>query len=250
MAHATRRPRATWIVGLGGALGAALLWACSSHSAPAVLGDGDGTDAAQQPPLPDASVVDTSTPAEGAASACPLVEGGCASVPSCGKKVNVTRVAQTPPVAAGGTVVPGTYVMTDLTIFTGTGGATGATGQWFNETQYLSLAGDGGAGAEGGAGNTGEAGAPDDDGGDAGIAVEAGPGSQVFQLLDVTESSSGPATTLTGTSTFAAPDLSTIVYGCPSTAPIFQTVYTSTPTTLQLFATESAGVGVITYTKM
>lgn len=199
----------------------------------------------------DASVEDTSTPAEGAAPVCTLVEGGCVSLQNCGMKVNVTRVAQTPPVAGGGTVVPGTYVMTNLTIYTGAGGATGATGQWFIETQYLSLPGqDGGSGAEGGTGDTGEAGAPDDDGGDAGIAVEAGLATQVFQLLDVAQSSTGPATTLTGTSTFMTPNLSNIVYGCPSDAGTFTTVYTATSTTLQLFATESAGVGVITYTKM
>jgi hypothetical protein len=249
MQTATRLPRATWILGLGGALGGALLWACSSHSAPPILAGGEGNDAAQ--PLVDASVADTGTSSDGAAPTCTLVEGGCVSLQNCGTKVNVTEVAQTPPIPGGGTVVAGTYVMTDLTVFTGAGGATGDTGHWYIETRILSAAGDDGgapmdAGAQDG-GQAGDAGAGDDD---ASTSAEAGAAPQVFQFSDVSESDTTPARTLTGTTTYSTPQRVSDVYDCPSDAGMFTTVYTATPTTIQLFATESAGVGVITYTKM
>ncbi len=249
MQSGTRRTRATWIVGLGVGLGGGLLWACSSSSAPAGLGAREGNDSAA--PVTDASVADTSTPSEGAAPLCTVVEGGCGAVPNCGTKVNIVQVAQTPPMSSGGTVVPGTYVMTDFSIFTGTGGASGAMGAWEIETQYLSLMGsDAGAPTEAGAGDEGGA----DDGGtgtgDAGAAAEAGPVSQVFQLLDVSESDTKPAETLTGTTTFSGAQGAAIVYDCPSGTPTFFSTYTATSTQFQLFANESAGVLVITYTKM
>ncbi len=237
-------------MGLGGAAAVSLLWACSSHSSVPVLGDQFPADGGQE--LGDTTVFDSGTPAaDGAASACTRVDGGCASLENCGAKVNVTQVAQTPPPASGGTVVPGTYVMTDVSIYTGTGGATGPTGQWSIETQYLSVTGaDAGTSLDAG---SAEAGQEDDGGGDAGdeaAANEAGPSSQVFQLLDVIQSDTSAATTLTGTVTFAPPQNASVVYDCPSDAGAFPPVYTATATQLQLFPRASSGVEVVTYTKM
>jgi hypothetical protein len=270
MTKTTLGPRTAWIVGLGGVVGVSLLsllWGCSSSSSPGVLSDRGGTDSGAD--VVDSSVVDTSVvdsgtpPSEGAAPMCTLVDGGCGSAPSCGAQVNIVQVAQTPPVASAGSVVPGTYVMTDFTIFTGSGGATGSKGgAWANETLYLSLPGvDAGAPMEAGPAGDGAAddgaadGAADDAaaGTDAGVAAEAGPTLQVFQLLEVNETntSAGPQI-WTGTMTFSAPNQASQVFNCPSATPTFDTTYTATqfPAQLQLFTAESPGVGVITYTKM
>jgi hypothetical protein len=254
MARAKRDTRSAGVAGIAGigvAVAAALLWACSSSSSSApVLGDDYGSDSGEIT-VDGTTVVDSGKPSEAGPTGCKLVEAGCLSLENCGSKVNVTHVAQAPPVAAGGTVVPGTYVMTDYTIYTGAGGATGGAGAWVIETQYLSLlSDDGGSPAEGGP-PEGDDAASEASTDDAATPAEAGPAAQVFQLLDVSETDTNPATTLTGTSTFASPTRATIVYGCPSSAPTFASVYTATPTTFQLFVTVAAGgEGVITYTKM
>ena len=141
------------------------------------------------------------------------------------------------PTAAGGTVVAGTYVMTDYSIFLGSGGVVGMPGEWFTETQYLTLVGDAGAGTD-----------------DAATDGGAGEGPQTFQLVRVvTESDAGAATTLTGSVTFSSPAQATFTFDCPSTASTEFDEYSATATTLQIFVNSPIvgvnGNGVITYTK-
>jgi hypothetical protein len=60
-----------------------------------------------------------------AASDAPVV---CNTVVNAAPSVTKTQVAMAPPAPQGGTLVDGTYFLTDYTIFTGPQGATGSTG--------------------------------------------------------------------------------------------------------------------------
>jgi hypothetical protein len=53
----------------------------------------------------------------------------CNAIAPPSNMVAVTRVASPPPTAMGGTIMPGHYVVTSLTDYTGSGGASGPTGQ-------------------------------------------------------------------------------------------------------------------------
>jgi hypothetical protein len=241
-----------WTLGLGASMGGALLWACSSSSSQANVLGGTFPEDSSIGVVSEASVHDAgkageagdaggghdaAAEAEAAAPVCPLVDAGCVTAASCGAQVNVVEVPQAPPTATGGTVVAGTYVMTDYSIFTGSGGATGMPGPWYIETQYLTLVGDAGADT-------------DDASSDGG----AGEGPQTFQLVRViTESDGGAATTLTGSVTFSSPAQATFTFDCPSTEGTEFDEYSTTATTLQIFVNAPIvgvnGPGVLTFTK-
>jgi hypothetical protein len=63
---------------------------------------------------------------------------GCNTVTNSGNVIAQVQVASAAPTPAGGTVVEGTYHLTDWTTYTGTGGATGPTGQNDKETLVFS----------------------------------------------------------------------------------------------------------------
>src|SRR5262249_38361454 len=64
-------------------------------------------------------------PGQGPASSC---EEACTNLPQVAKNVAEMRVAASPPKPGGGTLRPGTYVVTEMTEYTGPGGGTGPTG--------------------------------------------------------------------------------------------------------------------------
>ncbi len=65
----------------------------------------------------------------------------CSRLPHIGKTVAEMRVALAPPTPQGGVLTPGTYVLTEMTQFTGPGGATGATGLEKSMTQRIGTSG-------------------------------------------------------------------------------------------------------------
>ncbi len=115
----------------------AMFVACSSQATkhPPDLPD-FGLDAAADTETPmmttDASTVDAAMPT------CASSDLMCNQLQNCAPKVLVQDVAMSPPSPSGGTLVEGTYVLTDFTVYTETGGMMGMTGAWFIETLQLS----------------------------------------------------------------------------------------------------------------
>lgn len=66
-------------------------------------------------------------------------DGGamCNNVAALGTPVDVTQMAADPPAATGGTITPGTYVMTSSVEYTGPGGGTGPTGNITQQTLVI-----------------------------------------------------------------------------------------------------------------
>jgi hypothetical protein len=103
--------------------------ACSSSSG----GDDTSTDSGADTST-DAS--DGSTPLDSAttdgsdSSPDDASDGSaaCNTIANVAQTITIQQVASAPPAAQGGTFADGTYAMTDFTIFTGTGGATGPSG--------------------------------------------------------------------------------------------------------------------------
>ncbi len=157
---------------------------------------------------------------------CTSAEGGCNTMLNCGTQTNIIEVAQSQPLAQGGSVVDGVYVMTDYTVYTGSGGTAGPTGAWFKETMsFTTEAIDGGAPT-----------------GDAGVLQQMAWG-------EISSSNAAPTTnrTASGTAYFESSSYSTIDIPCPSNSNPFPAGYTATPTTLILFVSDGSA---ITFTKM
>jgi hypothetical protein len=141
------------------ALAALLLGACSSSSGTPGGGDGgDGGDATMsEAGAPDAGTPDVGSPDTGGpdtgnpdmgapdtGSDSPTDSPGdgppvCNSIGNTAQSLAVDYDAVAPPVAQGGTVVDGTYLMTAVVIDTGVGGPSGPTGT--NSQVTLQIAG-------------------------------------------------------------------------------------------------------------
>lgn len=59
----------------------------------------------------------------------PTKEGACNGLTNVGERVTITNADTTPPLATGGTITDGTYVLTKATVHTGAGGEVGATSE-------------------------------------------------------------------------------------------------------------------------
>jgi hypothetical protein len=195
-------------------LGAA--WACSSPDRPPVLPNLPSKDAGDKP---DVVIV----------SSCAVEDGGCNQLQNCGAKVYVVEVAATAPAAVGGTVVDGTYVLTDYKMYTGPSGTSGPTTGWFRQTMGIS---------------TGDAGAPAD-----AAAADGGP-TQQMDWQGVLEISSAPAVkNTTGRISFHAqsPFQTTIDFSCPGSAGTYTSLYSATSDQLILYGDGATGKAAITY---
>lgn len=194
------------------------VWACSQGDPqPPFIPD---------PPNDAASSGGDVVKADVAKPVCLTEDGGCSALASCGSKIYVVDVAQSGPTGQGGTVVDGTYILTDYRVFTGTGGTSGQQSAYFQETMsFVSSASDGGA-ADGGEGGT----------------------SQLMVWEDNISTNMQPtAFTSSGIAQFSGASL-TITHTCPNSN-IFSGTFTASSTQLILFAQETSGVGQLTYTK-
>src|ERR1051326_7644984 len=89
------------------------------------MGCGDDTQPSADAAMPDAPAIDA-PPID-----APMMDAfgsNCATLTLPQTAVMQMRVAQAPPVPAGGTLVAGTYTVTADVFYTGPGGATGPTG--------------------------------------------------------------------------------------------------------------------------
>ncbi len=102
-------------------------WACSQGDPqPGVI---------QDPPKQDSST--SKGGGDAAKVVCLTDDGGCNTLANCGSKIYVIQEPQSGPTAQGGTVLDGTYVLTDYRVFTGGGGSSGVTTAYFSETMTL-----------------------------------------------------------------------------------------------------------------
>jgi hypothetical protein len=207
------------------------VWACSQ---------GD----AHPPFIPDQ---DSSTKSDATGDAksdapkqtCATDDGGCNALVNCAPKVNVDEVAQNPPVATGGIVPDGTYLLTAYSIFTGPGGSTAQNVAWFEETMTFATP----ATADAGASDGGDGGDGGDDAGtsDAGV-------SQATIWEDISATNISPiSTSVSGVADFAG-DKVVITHTCPNST-IFSGNYTVSSTQLVLYAAAGSGTAQLTYTK-
>jgi hypothetical protein len=114
--------RSTFLLILGAVFVAA---GCSSSSGDDTSAD-SGSDAADSAPL-DSAAADSS-PADSSTRDASDGGGACNAVANIAQTIMIQQVASDPPAARGGTFVDGTYAMTDVTIYTGAQGPTGASG--------------------------------------------------------------------------------------------------------------------------
>jgi hypothetical protein len=110
---------------------ATVFWACSSPELPPTLQD---TDAA----LPRPDVLQMPDVLEAGADVLPCrgADGGCNNLTVCGAQVPIVVVNATLPVATGGLVQDGTYVLTGYTAYANTP-PFGPTQDWFRETMTI-----------------------------------------------------------------------------------------------------------------
>jgi hypothetical protein len=178
---------------------------------------------------------------------CDQAQGGCNSVSNCGARIFAVLVSGNAPAPQGGTIVEGTYVLTDFRVFTGPGGANRVTTAWFRETFQLHLPyANGGvapadASVETAAGDASLDAAPD------GSVGQGGP--LLFDDVIVTDQMS--LTTSTAPVSVAPPAQLTLGFTCPSNNMPLMADYTALAGALVLFI-ESPGIGrgELTYTKM
>ena len=192
-------------------------WACSQ---------GD-----PQPPfIPDPPKTDSGSSGGGDAktdapkTSCVGEDGGCTTLANCGPHVYYVDVAQNGSAGQGGTVVDGTYVLTDYSIFTGSGGQSGKQTSWTSETMTFVT-------ASSGDGGTGDGGAP----------------TQLMVWEDTAEGIVSPPASATGVAQFSGTNV-TITHTCPN-ANIFAGTFTASASQLILFAQSSTNIDQLTYTK-
>jgi hypothetical protein len=95
-----------------------------------VMPEKDGASREGAAPVPS----DAGQPIDSSSAGDSATEGSSDGGPSCNTLTNtaspvtVQEVAENPPAALGGTVEDGMYELTDVTIYTGTSGPSGATG--------------------------------------------------------------------------------------------------------------------------
>jgi len=202
-----------------------VIWACWA-SASLACSQGDRTPPYIPDPPTDSGTAPSSDAAKESGPACTSgADGGCNSLLNCGNKIFVQQNSNTSPTAAGGTVLDGTYVLTDYTVFTGLGGASGQLTDFFIETMQLTTETSDASVGEGGA-------------------------TQQMRWNDITTTntttnltSSGTAYFQTGTTTM------TIAKSCPSSTTPFSSGYTVSGTQLLLYAAETSGTAQLTFTK-
>lgn len=106
---------------------AAFFVACSSSGGGGGTSSSDAGDDVQAGDAGTDAAVDA--PFDGGADA-----GPCGAGANLAKAVDAQQVASAPPGAMGGTIADGTYVLTDATLYTGPGGATGSLGLTLQQT--------------------------------------------------------------------------------------------------------------------
>jgi len=182
----------------------------------------------------DASAGDARSPATNCASD----DAGCTSLANCGPRVPVVQIFSAAPKATGGNLSDGTYVLSDYSLFMGSGGGTHATGAWFRDTlQLATLGGDAGSGSSNDAGVADDAGAPD----------ATAPPSLGF--ADISENDMVPTNTSSGSIMVQGSQLA-LFYECPAGRSSFLTNYTADPTQVIIFTPDQGGgVGQLTYRK-
>lgn len=102
----------------------ALLAACSSSSGGGSTATDGGADGATPG---DGGLATDAAPAHDAPGEAEAA-AACNTVANVAQTVQVQQLAQDPPQPQGGAIADGTYTLTDLSIYTGSGGPTGATG--------------------------------------------------------------------------------------------------------------------------
>lgn len=183
---------------------------------------------------------------------CRSVDGGCASFVDCSPKVTVMETGASAPTAMGGVVGDGTYVLTDLTLYAGTGGtAKTPLSAWFRQTLRVTTILGGSADAGGGLDAS-----PDADV-EAGVTYDAsgdaGPLPIRIALEEAAETDQQSLATLSGTITTQGDQL-IIDYACPPSQAAFAAQYTSTGAALLMFNSLTLNgipeTQVATYTKI
>jgi hypothetical protein len=228
-----------WVaVAAGLALVGAVFAACNSEPSQPPID-------AEQAALPD-SGLGVEAGSEGgvvSVASCVGADGGCSSMALCGQRAIVTYVASSAPTAAGGTITPGVYVLTNYTVYTGTSGQSGAQDGWWQETFELVAAPVADAGTD--ASDDGASdGAVSDDAASASAAPDAAGVATSLTWLDVvlSDSSSGGAATYQSGSVTTLGTTLNEEPACPS-ASVFQTTYTATTSSITLYFAEPAGLG-------
>jgi hypothetical protein len=242
-----------WLAVLAGSGVLAMLgtvYGCSSSSDHPPVLDGTGNDSGH----PSSSSGGRSGGSSGSSSGgmmCLSEDGGCTDLQLCGPKVNVTNATGMAPAPQGGTIVPGTYVLTAVDYY-------GPGGGWLRQTIRLTaIGGDGGA-AEGGddaaAGEAGDGSASEaggeggpEGGGDMGpdATADAGASSATFTSESIVVTDTSPLSTSVGTLSFTNLTTLNIALTCPGSTAPFTAGYTATATTLALIVSPE----VLTYTK-
>jgi hypothetical protein len=167
-----------------------------------------------------------------------------------------------PDMQTGGTVEPGTYVLTSIVQYTGPGGGSLLDAGWYQETMVLSalLADAGVLDAAPEAASTSDDGSTEagDDGAttpDAAILVEAGSDAavivnQTFDWLDVKATNAQSSSVSTGLYTFTTPNLFVPQLVCSTATSTGQGFYTSMAGNLTVYVTDASGGTLsLTYTK-
>ena len=173
-------------------------WACSQGDPqPPYIPD---------PPGKDGSVTVTDGGGD-AKTACAFDDGGCNTLENCGSKVYIVEVAQNGVAGQGGTVLDGTYYLTDYRVLTGSGGTNQTTSAYFAETMSFVTT------------SVGDAGTGDASIGDASVDAslgEAGAPPQNMVWEDIIASNVYPQSSATsGVANFSGATV-TITHTCPN----------------------------------
>jgi hypothetical protein len=113
-----------------------LLAACSSNASGNSTPDAGNEAASSTGDAAEAGGAQDGTTAGDAQGDAPLA---CNALANVGQTVTLLQVAQDPPQPQGGTVVSGTYTLTDFTLYTGPTGPTGPSG---SSQTTIQIAGD------------------------------------------------------------------------------------------------------------
>jgi hypothetical protein len=127
-------PRLDTLV-LAGVLAICAVGCASSANTPSSTDAGGAIDASQGATGADDASPDASNASDASTSAD---AGGCSGLPDTASAVTEQYSATAPPNATGGSLLDGTYFLTGATLYTGPGGATGATGRTRKATLQLS----------------------------------------------------------------------------------------------------------------
>lgn len=255
----------TWLAGLGAsgvlALAGAVDGCSSSSDHPPVLG-GTSYDSGHGSSSSGGQGGSSSGSSSGGGPTCLTdVDAGCTDLGLCGAKVVFQDSTMPLPTPQGGTILPGTYVLTQEVVY-GTGGG------WARQSWRLTAR----SGGDGGTPEAGTDAADDGSGGDGSLVEEGGEGGadEGGSGADATTGDSGgadagvtlgwesismtdtsPLTTVSGTITVSSATTVDIAYDCPSSGAFPTSGYTATATTFTLIVppgSNNPGT-VVTFTK-